>query len=106
MRRWRSAEASTVLKGGECKIIADPDRNMQEKLPACEGSMSGTRRAQNCAGIGERSLSDPLSIGPARWDLLTSTIGGCEITQRLPLAQFGAIAGRAKGAHLKCDPSR
>lgn len=65
-----------------CKIIAAPDRDMQEKFPACDGRMSGTRRAQNCAGIGERSLGDPLAIGPARWDLLTSPIGGCEITQR------------------------
>ncbi|MFO6089694.1 hypothetical protein ACLBTQ_33650, partial [Pseudomonas aeruginosa] len=64
-----------VLPGhGLHKIIADPDRNMQEKFPACDGRMSGTRRAQNCAGIGERSLSDPLSIGPARWDFLTSPL--------------------------------
>lgn len=67
---------------GECKIIADPDRNMQEKFPACDERMSGTLRAQNCAGIGERSLGDPLSIGPARWDFLISTIGGCEMTPR------------------------
>lgn len=84
MRCWRSAEFSAdqevsekfrTLVGGGAKSLQTLPRHAGNLSSMWRESLRYMRRARFCARIGDRSIVDPLAIGPAWRDRLTSAHG-------------------------------